>query len=168
MRRLLRRGAVVAAIAVTGLLGATVGPASASSSATKQEIIARAESTRPADPAGSLPSDVAVSVHGAVGKIQSKRGTATLTADDAKNSVVRGQPDGVQALTVLRKGSTATYTLDLPADHMLKPDGNGGLRITDTTGAIFYGAVKAPWAVDATGSTCQRVTACEETRSSRM
>jgi hypothetical protein len=151
LREVLRRAFVVAV--ATAMLSAIVGTASATKAdVNKHELIQRADSELPAATAGALPKGTTVTVKGASGVISNaKSGQARLTADDAANSVVRKRSDGVQALTVLRTGSTATYTLDLPKGQMVKRDAGGGLRITDSTGAVFYGAVKAPWALDAKG-----------------
>lgn len=147
------RRAALAAVTAIALLGFLAAPANASPGARDdtQALVQRADRALAQEPGGSLPPGASVQIRGATGSVTSAQGTATLAAADQANSVARAQPDGVQVLTVLRQGSTARYRLSLPAGQVARPGGSGGLLITDVSGRVFYGAVRAPWAVDATG-----------------
>ncbi len=148
----LRRSAL-AAVTALGLLGFLAVPANASAvtGGDTEALVQKADRALSQEPGGSLPPGTSVQIRGATVSVTSAQGTAVLAAVDQANSVARAQPDGVQVLTVLRQGSTARYQLSLPAGQIARPAGSGGLLITDVSGSVFYGAVRAPWAVDATG-----------------
>lgn len=77
----------------------------------------------------------------------------SVTPVDTANSVSLAQPDGVQVLTVLRKGDTARYKLDVPQEFSVTPSGEGLTIDADgPEGKIQMGEVQAPWAVDANGT----------------
>lgn len=76
----------------------------------------------------------------------------SVTPLDTANSVSIARPDGVQVLTVLRKGDTARYKLDVPEGFSVAPSGEGlTIEADGPEGKVQMGEIEAPWAVDADG-----------------
>jgi hypothetical protein len=144
----LRRIATVAIMATAAAtLTAPIAEAEAPSAA---QLVTRAE--RFAPQVVSLPTaSVKVTVAHSTGSLMATNGLhASLTALDGGNSVVRARPGGVQALTVLHRGSTAKFKVDLPVGLKLVKVGRT-VEVQDLSGRVTVGTVKAPWAVDARG-----------------
>ena len=69
--------------------------------------------------------------------------------------------DGYSLVAVLDHGrSQADFELDLPDGAELRPAGDGALWVVDVASERTVGAVEAPWALDARGSSCRPATRC--------
>jgi hypothetical protein len=105
----------------------------------------------------TLASNPAVSVNGAGGTITSPTGIHIGIKPREAHSQARSQADGLQVLSALATGSTATFDVSLPDGLKLVQVGNA-VEIRDTTGQVSVGQFKAPWALDAKTGTCRRIT----------
>ena len=87
----------------------------------------------------------------ATAMVSSNGATTSMRVLDPGESVVRSKPDGAQMLTVLSgSDSLAEFALSLPTGWVLD-DSGAGFTIESADGRLTYGAVEAPWAIDAAG-----------------
>ena len=152
-------GVLAGALIVTTATGASAAgqtqpqsgaQATLSPSASVQQLIAHADHFAPANAALQPSSAIRIHIDGSTGTVTSALGKVAITATDARDSVVRSQQDGIQALTVLRQGqTTATFAIQLPSGAKMEQSG-AGLNIVSSHGATV-GKINAPWAVDAAG-----------------
>lgn len=151
MRQIARAGAVgTAAALIIGL----AGPATAAEDPSVEEVVADALASAPghvAAPQPGLQTDVEPDTMAAsVTLIEGVE--ITITPHDADNSVSLERPDGVQVLTVLDEGNTASFDLDLPDGLDLIPIGEGlSVQADGPAGPVELAVIESPWAVDAEG-----------------
>lgn len=72
-----------------------------------------------------------------------------VTISGRGESVARTTDTGAQVITVLRRGSTATFDVNLADGLALAFDAAGSISIK--AGEVNVGSIAAPWAVDASG-----------------
>lgn len=135
---------VSSGLAVTSLvMAATVFAPAGAAYASAPESAATAVSR-------ALPSAPILEGAGRINETNEVAGNGvTVTGLDKGNSVTRSAPSGGQVLTVLRRGDTARFKITTPDGAKITEEPGGGLLIASDE--MIYGALDAPWAVDAKG-----------------
>jgi hypothetical protein len=136
--------ALTVASMLTGVAQATIPVGQTSVDSPYDRAITQAEAIKGV----TLASNPAVSVDGAGGTITSPAGIHIGITPREAHSQARPQADGLQVLSVLASGSTATFDVSLPDGLKLVQVGNA-VEIRDTTGQVTVGQFKNPWALDA-------------------
>lgn len=145
---------VVAVGTAAALVIGMAGPAAAEEEPPVEEIVAEALASAPvhvAVPQPDLQTDVDNNTS-AASVVLMDGAEMTITPHDADNSVSLERPDGVQVLTVLDEGNTATFNVDLPDGLALIPVGEGlSVQADGPEGPVELATIESPWAVDADG-----------------
>ena len=129
---------------LTGVAQASIPINQTSANSLYDSAITQAEATKGV----TLASNPAVSVDGTGGTITSPAGIQIGIQPLDPYSQARPQVDGLQVLSALASGSTATFDVSLPTGLKLVQVANA-VEIQDTTGQVTIGQFKAPWALDA-------------------